>query len=87
MTKVVLDLDIIEEEVLKKLLDMGLFETPQEAFRIALLKYAMDLSDTSDADTDLDPNMVRILDKLALGEQNEEQAGEETDEEQGAGEG
>lgn len=66
MTQVVLDLDVVEEEVLKRLLDMGLFGSPQEAFKIALLKYSMDLGIMKDMKGNIDPKIVPNLDQLAL---------------------
>ncbi len=64
--QVVLDLDVVEEQVLKKLLELGLFETPQEAFKVALLKYAMDLGGMIDMVDEIDVKIPN-LDRLALG--------------------
>ena len=82
MTQVVLDLDVVEEEVLKKLLDMGLFETPQEAFKIALLKYAMDLGGLKEPHGPIDVNSIIDLYKLGVTEEPEDSIGskDETDE-------
>jgi hypothetical protein len=66
MKQVVLDLDVVEEEVLKRLLDMGLFESPQEAFKIALLKYGMDLGIMSDMKGSVTIKNMPDLDSLAL---------------------
>jgi hypothetical protein len=48
MARVVVELDMVEQQVLDRLLELGLFETPQEALRIALLKYAIDLGSLTD---------------------------------------
>jgi hypothetical protein len=66
MKQVVLDLDVVEEEVLKRLLDMGLFESPQEAFKIALLKYGMDLGIMGDMKGSITIKNMPDLDRLAL---------------------
>jgi len=79
MTQVVLDLDVVEEEVLKKLLDMGLFETPQEALKIALLKYAMDLGNTKDTGDPIDPRNIPILNDFASESEHKEDTEEEPD--------
>lgn len=66
MTQVVLELDVVEEQVLKKLVDLGLFNDPQEAFKVALLKYALDLGDLGDMKETIEPRVVKNLDRLAL---------------------
>jgi len=66
MTQVVLELDMVEEQVLKKLIGLGLFTDPQEAFKVALLKYAFDLGDLGHMKEHIEPRVAKNLDRMAL---------------------
>ena len=85
MTQVVLELDAIEQQVLKKLIKLGLFETPQEAFKVALLKYAFDLGNLGDMKEDLSAR-IPDLSRPALGAAPDEVLEDQDEEKDGSDE-